>query len=74
MVPSMHIMSGASRPIAANAALRPDQMRVRCFSSVASTVVPPHWRDDVGDARHRMGDIGFDAVGVDDQDGLGAGG
>ena len=37
MEPSMQIISGASRPMAANAALRPDQMRARCFSSVAST-------------------------------------
>src|SRR6185437_1384689 len=43
MVPSMQIMSGASLPMAAKAALRPDQMRARCFSSVASTALPPHW-------------------------------
>ena len=73
MVPSMQIMSGASRPIAGNAALRPAQMRdalllVGGFDRGAAAL-----RDDVGDARHRIGDIGFHAVGFDDQDGFGAG-
>ena len=31
-------------------------------------------RDDIGDPRHGMGDIGFHAIGIDDQDGSGAGG
>ena len=75
MVPSMQIMSGASLPMAAKAALRPDQMRARCFSSVAShrlaAALAATWSVD---PRHGIGDIGLHAVGVDDQDGLGAGG
>ena len=74
MVPSMQIMSGCSRPMAAKAALRPAHILARAavlggFAQAALAGL------DMGlDARHRVGDFGLHAIGVDDQDGFGIGG
>ena len=72
MVPSMQSMSGAMRPAAAKAALRPSQMRSRSASDVlASQVSAPFVMRDGVDLLRRGVDFDFHAVEFGDEDGGG---
>ena len=73
IVPSMQSMSGASRPIAGNAALRPAQKR-RAFGFVGrfAHIARAAAARDLPDARDwRRSTSACDAVDIDDQDGFG---